>query len=201
MSTIPSEFNDHRASVLGYLTRQLGRQPIIAQRNDSEDRWSIGLAKFLHTLMTGLATQATIGLSEFDLRFANGKPFPGGIELLALTNTTTMHFEKALAALSFHAIKTGRVCAPGEVFRDVLSAAIPGVTVPHLFATDPFAWQDGPSAIESFEAGSRKVYWVMVVPISDGELALLRDGGEEALTDRLEEHRVDVADLWRSSVA
>ncbi len=190
---------EYRQSVMEYLVQQLGKQPSIVERVNQAESWSVGIAKFTHTPSVGLATHATIGLGEQSLSFADKRPFPGGIELVALTAATTLDFEKCLAALCFNAAETGRVCAPGEAFAEVLGQAIPGVTVPHIFATDPYIWQSAEHELNPFTHNDRTIYWVMVVPISDGELELLRNHGERALMDCLEQANADVTNLWRRS--
>lgn len=190
---------NYRRDILQYLVERLGKSPMLTELLNRRETWSVGIAKFMHSPSNGLATHATIGLGERGLHFRDGQPFPGGIELLAVTNATTHNFEHCLAAMCFRAIETGRVCAPGDAYMDVVGQAVPGVTVPHLLVTDPFIWQQGEHTLDTCDCGGRRVHWVMVVPISDGELQLLRDQGEGALTTWMENYNVDVADLWRRS--
>jgi hypothetical protein len=70
-------------------------------------------------------------------------------------------------------------------------------TVPHLYFTAPFLWED---ALTTQCYDSKKVSWLLVMPISDGELQYLRQHGDALLEELLEQRQIDICDLNRSSV-
>ncbi|MCC6678664.1 MAG: suppressor of fused domain protein [Phycisphaerales bacterium] len=190
---------DYRSELLEYVSASLGKPPTIVERANAAETWSIGIAKFAHSPSAGLATHATIGLGEQEFRTRNASTFPAKIELIGITELTTVGFDRVLAAIAFDMVRTGQVRAPGQASMDVVGEAIPGVTVPHAFGTDPYLWQGDDHNLEEFRYQGNELLWLMIVPISDGELELLRRHGEEALVERLERANVNVADLWRPS--
>ncbi|MGH7132142.1 MAG: suppressor of fused domain protein [Phycisphaerales bacterium] len=193
------ELSSWRSDVLAILRRVLKTDPILVERLNATETTSLGLARFPNSPRIGWATIATIGLSEHQLRTADNANFPGRIELLALSTMSTSGLELGLAAIAFYCIKHGKSPMPGDVYSDVLARAVPGTTTPHCFLTDPYAWQDLSPPLEAAAVGGHQVYWLMAVPITDGELALHREHGEQALSELLEARGVDVTNLWRPS--
>ena len=67
----------------------------------------------------------------------------------------------------------------------------------HLFFTSPSLWQDN---LETLDLETKKVAWLMAVPISEAERQYKEANGADALEDLFEEHQVDILDLTRKSV-
>ena len=73
---------------------------------------------------------------------------------------------------------------------------LPSTTVPHLYFSAPFLWE---SSLKTLDCGTKKVSWLLAVPISDAEYEYLIEHGDSALEDLLEKQRIDIFDLTRSS--
>ena len=70
-------------------------------------------------------------------------------------------------------------------------------TVPHLYFSAPFLWED---SLKTLECGTKNVSWLMVIPISDSELKFLTLNVDDALESLFEKKQIDIFDLNRPSV-
>jgi antitoxin YqcF len=103
-----------------------------------------------------------------------------------------------LAAAAFSTMRTGKVCHPSSVMPGYVREYFRSTTVPHLYFTAPFLWE---ASLRTLDCGTKKVAWLLAIPISDGELGYLERHGDEELEVLFEKKQIDVYDLNRSSVA
>jgi antitoxin YqcF len=127
----------------------------------------------------------------------NGEECPTRLELAGACASSDQFFANVLAASAFCIIQTQRLYSPGSVMPSYVREYYPSTTVPHLYLTAPFLWED---ALKTLDCGTKKVSWLLVVPISDAENAFLDENGDAALEDFLQEQQIDVFDLSRQSV-
>lgn len=138
----------------------------------------------------------TIGLSDHPL-LLDGKEFPLRVEVAGAAFQEFDFFPNLLSTIAFHTVRSGWFCSPGAVLQGAITMYNPSLSVKHLLFTSPSLWEDN---LETVELETKKVTWLMAVPISEEERAYLIQHGSEALEELLEENEVDVYDLRRKSV-
>ncbi len=67
----------------------------------------------------------------------------------------------------------------------------------HIMFVPPYIWEDA-LKVRSFK--TKKVAWLMALPISETEFKFAEANGSEALDDLLVENRIDIYDLERPAV-
>jgi hypothetical protein len=144
----------------------------------------------------GVTSYSTIGLSDWPM-FKEGKEFPARLEIAGACATANGSFGNILASTAFCVMRTGCLCHPGSVMLDYVREYYERTTVPHLYFTAPFLWED---ALKTLDCGSKKASWLLIVPISNAECDYLRDRGDDALENLFEKHQIDIFDLRRPSV-
>src|SRR5262249_12982071 len=87
-------------------------------------------------------------------------------------------------------------CAPGVIFPDMLSLYGLSKTMEHFYFMPPFLWPD----LETKVFGTKKVAWLLAVPISDAEAQVAGNKGAAALEDLFDAEQIDIFDLQRPSV-
>jgi hypothetical protein len=98
-----------------------------------------------------------------------------------------------LASAAFHIMRTDYVYHPGTVIPDY---GLPP-KLPHLYLTAPFLWEN---ELKTLDCGTKKVSWLLAMPISEPECRYLRELGDEAFERLLEGRHADVFDPDRPSV-
>jgi len=78
----------------------------------------------------------------------------------------------------------------GPGLRTSSEAASPNLTA-------PFLWEN---ELKTLDCGTKKVTWLLAIPISELECRYLREHSDEAFERLLEEHDADVFDPERPSV-
>ena len=68
---------------------------------------------------------------------------------------------------------------------------------PHLYLTAPFLWE---SKLITLDCGTKRVSWLLAMPISESEYSYLRDHGDHALERLLENQHTDFSNPDRPSV-
>lgn len=178
------------------LATAFGVKPSVAKYWDDAHEISVDLLKCANPVEVEVVNYGTIGLSDQPL-LQNGKEFPARIELVGAAYSQFEDFPNMLASAAFYILRTGWFCSPGAVLLNAVESYRPGGSMQHLFFTSPTLWQDNLTTL-SFE--TKKVAWLMAVPISEAEKAYKDQHGADALEDLFEEHQIDVLNLDRESV-
>lgn len=144
---------------------------------------------------TGISSFGSIGLSDHPMRYSDGSAFPHRLELLSFSRADPIVFAEFLAAICFGIIRDGKVAGTGDVFPNYVREFFPTSTVPHAFLAAPFAWE----GLTPLHLPTKRVFWAMVVPISESENRIRDQQGPEELETLLERHGPDVSDLMRPS--
>jgi antitoxin YqcF len=124
--------------------------------------------------------------------------FPTRLELAGVYATADQFFTSILASAAFCIIRTQGLYSPGSVMPGYVREYYPSTTVPHLYFTAPFLWED---ALNTLNLAIKRVDWLLVMPISDAENDYLKMHGEEGLEDLFKKCQIDIFDLTRPSVA
>jgi hypothetical protein len=144
----------------------------------------------------GVTSYSTIGLSDYPM-FKDGDEFPTRLEIAGACATDKELFFSILGSAAFCIMRTGKLCYPGAVFPNYVRLYYPSAPVPHLYFTAPFLWEDD---LVTLDCGTKKVSWLLAIPISDAEYGFLKEHGDDALEDLFEVRQIDIFNLSRSSV-
>lgn len=144
-----------------------------------------------------VTSYSTLGLSDHAMVNAQGE-FPTRLEIAASMESAAIGFHQVLGSAAFRVMRTHEVIRPGRVFLDYVAEYFPGTDLPHLYFTAPFFWGD---ALSGGMFGSKRVSWLLAVPVSEAEVQYVRDHGDDALEQLLEARDADVTSLSRPSVA
>jgi hypothetical protein len=180
----------HAAAAFG------GRPRVDEYRDDSGQR-AIAILHCDDRPVAGTTSYSTIRLSDHPM-IEGGAEFPVRLELAGLCVTSATHFPNVLASAAFSILQSDAVYRPGSVLAHRISQYEPGASLPHLYLTAPFLWERD---LKTLDCGTKKVTWLMAVPISDAEWSYLREHGDTAFEQLLEQHHADFSNPDRASVA
>jgi hypothetical protein len=138
-----------------------------------------------------LVSYSTVGLFEVELGTR--------VELCGAMPADLEQWSNVLVSAAFSLMRSKRGVVPGSVLEGYVAEYYRDTSLPHLYLTVPFLWNDGDFTQLALENGL-EVNWLQGVPISDAELSILRLHGEDKFEDLLEQSEIDVFDLYRLSL-
>ena len=141
----------------------------------------------------GIATYATLGLSEDELDLKNGRAMRQELLLSAHASLPSNEIASFLAYCAELIRKRGRAALRGEVI-DFLHPLVDGATVSAVYATNPTPFDEG--LAEFFNVDS-PVIFALLVPITAKEVSLIGNHGWNWFEDSLEAQDPDIWDLKR----
>ncbi len=139
---------------------------------------------------------ATVALSDFSI----GKKVDGiklGVEIVGACDKKFDQFPNILSTCAFNIIVEHFSCFPGAIYPDVIEMYMPDSSMKHILFVPPFGWEQ---EFQTLSFPTKKVAWLLAVPISDVEYQFARKNGVDALETLLEEKQIDIYDLERNSV-
>ncbi len=169
-----------------------GGSPKVVEYLDQNETTAIGVLSCPDRPTPGLTSYCTVGLSDHPVPRDIQPPL--GSEIVAVSNLEK--FAAIVATAAFCVINGGWMVEPGRIFPGVVTAHVSDTTVPNLMFVDPYLW-DG---FHTRTLSDKTVAWLMGVPVSDAELAYLRENGSDALEQLFERTDPDFVDLRRASV-
>jgi hypothetical protein len=181
----------HTASAFG------GKPEVRAYHHDHV-KLSVDILSCVDRPSEGLTSFATLGLSDHPMADREGKEFPVRIELVGACASGAKLFPNIIASAAFHVMRNRQFFGPGVALPGYVAEYYKDTTVPHLYLSAPFLWEE---TLRTLELPTKKVTWLLIVPISDDEARYLATSGDEAFEDLLQRHDVDIFDLARPSVA
>jgi hypothetical protein len=175
---VREQFGRERTSVFGY--------------GDDTGAYDVSLVSGRDCPQAGVTSYGTVGLFRYPVKAAARDV---NIELLGACDSAVEAFANVVTSCAFERMKNGTNLVYGSAIENVVQQYGISRTLPHATFVAPFLW-DG-FAARSFDDFT--VRWLMVLPISDGELAFLRANGIDALESRVEQMQIDVFDIDRVS--
>ncbi|MCQ0032529.1 suppressor of fused domain protein [Burkholderia glumae] len=142
-----------------------------------------------------VVSYSTAGLCEFALDTGG---FDTRIELCGAMPDDVAHWPDILAAAAFELAAAASPVRPGVVVREVVARCYPKTTVPHLYLSIPFIWNDG--AFPECRLDGMRINWLQCFPVSDEEARLASELGADRFESRLDEAGIDTYDLRRKSL-
>jgi antitoxin YqcF len=154
------------------------------------------IVRRLDSPVKGVTSYSTFGLYEHPMIGPAGE-FPVRIELVGACENDVESFPKILASAATCIRETPGVFYPGAIILNRIREFEPLASTQHFLLTTPFLWRE---RLGSLDLGTRKVSWLLAVPISESEYQYRRRQGEGSLEKLFEEIRLDIFTLTRSPV-
>lgn len=170
-----------------------GGKPTVRAYWDANNKSSVDV---LSTSGNGFTSWATVNLSDTPL-LMDGQEYPARVELVGATSSA-VDYGLVLSTAAFCVINSGWFCFPGGVFPDIVRAHDLSRTMRHVYFTVPTLWGDKPATLRLED---RVVAWLLVVPISESELEVIRARGSDEFEELLESSGADIIDIDRAPVA
>lgn len=181
--------------VAKFLASAFGGRPKVLGFKDENDAAEIDILICQDSPCHGVSSYATVGLYLRPITKGE-REFPARIEVLGACDSSVERFGNVMSTIAFCIINDGWLCAPGEIFRDVIDVYNMSSTMRHVFFVSPFLWGD----IRLLEISGISVAWLLAVPISDKERCFAEEMGSDALEDLFVDRQIDIFDINRPSV-
>ena len=175
-----------------------GGTPSVRAYHHDTERLTVDILRCDNRPCSGVTSYSTIGLSDSPMYTGAHSEYPTRLELAGACATASDQFANILASAAFCIMRTQKLYSTGSVMPEYVREYYPSTTVPHLYFTAPFLWEE---TLRTIVCEMKRVSWLLIVPISDAEQGYLQEHGDNALEDLFEEHQIDVFDLSRPSVA
>ena len=144
----------------------------------------------------GVTSYSTIGLSDNPTRSVGGH-LPTRMEIAGACVTAVDYFANVLASAAFHVVRTGEPYHLAAVMLNYVSQYDESMHLPHLYFTAPFPWT---MLLETVECPTKKVSWLMAVPISESEYRYVKQNGHHALDELMRISQTDIFAISRPSL-
>jgi antitoxin YqcF len=183
-------------AIAKHVLKAFGGTPKVQAYHHDTISMSVDILRCADRPWSGVTSYSTIGLSDFPM-LKHASEFPVRLEIAGASASSNELFPNVLASVAFSIMRTRGLYAPGTSVLDFVREYYPSTTVPHLYFTAPYLWND---SLNSLDCGTKKVSWLLLVPISDTELSFLKQHGDDALEDLFEKNDIDIFDLHRTPV-
>ncbi|HZN67397.1 MAG TPA: suppressor of fused domain protein [Tepidisphaeraceae bacterium] len=135
-------------------------------------------------------------MMEYDQGRQPGPPLR--TEILLDARKRACDVANVAATIAFFIMKDGWEVAPGVTFARIVEMYAPDLRVKHILFVAPFQWDRGMTRVE---LGDRTIYPLLAVPITEGELGLVKAHGSLELERGWERSSTDVLDWSRNGLA
>jgi hypothetical protein len=173
-----------------------GGDPQVAEYFHDTDPLTVNILWCDDRPVGDLISYSTIGLSDCAMKDEDGADFPLRVELAGLCQKGESNFANVLASAAFCIMRTLRLIAPGSVMPNYVKEYFTSTTVPHLYFTAPYIWDN---ELATLDLSSKRVAWLLVMPISDRERRFIEENGDDKFESLLEKQQIVITDLYRSS--
>lgn len=190
-----SASSDNR-TIAHTMATAFGVKPIVQKYWDDSHELNVDVLTCPNPVDANRMNYGTIGLSDYPL-LLDGEEFPLRVEVVGAAFEEFGFFPNMLSTIAFHTVRDGWFCSSGAVLQGAITMYDDSLIMKHLLLTPPFLWEDN---LETVGLETKRVTWLMAVPISEEERAYYAQYGSEALEELLERNEVDVCDLRRKSV-
>jgi hypothetical protein len=179
---------------IGRFTRTaFGGTSAVHRYADDDGVHELFLVSAIDSPEAGVTSFGTVGLSAFPIRYGDQDV---NVEVLGACASSVEPFSNVISSCAIERMKDGTSIHYGSWIESILDPYAISPTLRHVTFVAPFLWEGfTPHAFDGVE-----IHWLLAVPISDGELNLLRDHGIDALETAFEQHQIDLFDISRASV-
>lgn len=173
-----------------------GGEPVVWSYTDENDRSKIDILSCKDRPYDFVTSYSTIGLSDYSIGL-QVEQIPLGIEIVGACGSEFEQFPNIISTCALNIINSHFKCFPGAIFKSVVEMYFPSFTTKHILFVPPFGWD---KEFQTLEFSTKKVAWLLAVPISDPEYSYAVKNGSEELEALFEEKQIDIYDLNRVSV-
>jgi hypothetical protein len=173
-----------------------GGKPVVTEYYSDDRQFALDILECSDCPHPGTTSYSTLGLSDHPMR-QDGKEFPVRVELVAACDSNVEWFPNVISTAAFYIMRSGWLCSPGKVLQNALHMYDPSHALRHLYFTAPSLWQ---GQLETVQLETKKVAWLLAVPIAEPEYEFLQKYGDERFEDLLEGCEVDIFNIKRSSL-
>jgi hypothetical protein len=196
MSGKDAPISPENKMIARYVAAAFGGTPRVADYADRSEQLTVGILHCRDRPREGVTAYSTIRLSDHPMRWGAGE-FLTRLELAGVCVNNVEYFPNVLASAAFSIMRSDAVYHPGTVMPNYAHQSDGSSTLPHLYLTAPFLWENG---LTTLDCGTKKVSWLLAMPISESEYSYLKEHGDQALERLLEKQDVDVSNPERPSV-
>lgn len=177
----------------------VGIDPQVYAYHDDDKKDTLHILNCKDPLDVNNYIYCTIGLSDFpnNIEMSDGSEKNIPVELLLSGNNSSNKWANILSTVGFHITKNQWNCQPGAVFKNMVSIYHQNTALKHLLFVEPFMWQE---KLDSMKLSGKKIYFLLLVPISDAECNYREKYGFDALEQLFVKHEIDITNLNRASV-
>lgn len=162
----------------------------------ADDKCGVDLLRCVDSPVPGLSSYATLGVHQFPNAFAeDGREIR--VEFVGFCYSSNQWFPALLSSCAFGVMQGKALAFPNAVYHNIIPLYDDSLEVKHLMLIRPFGWK---RKLGTLEFDQQLVTWLMVNPITDGELAYLEEHGPEKLLEAFTKENVQVHDLNRKSI-
>lgn len=193
---VPSQDNIQLAHAVA---AAIGIDPQVYAYYDDNRENSLHILNCIDPLDAKNKIYCTIGLSDYpnEIEMNNGSLKNVPIELIMAGNNSGSKWANILSSAGFFVTKNKWTCQPGSVFKNVIDLYHENTHLKHLLFVEPLMWQE---KLEQMKLATKKVYFLLLIPISDTECKYREKHGFEALEKLFMEKEINITDLHRPSI-
>jgi hypothetical protein len=184
----PGPVTPENKQIARHVASVFGGTPRVDEYANDSDTLFVGILWSCDRPGAGVTSYSTIKLSDHPM-VQDGEEFPVRIELVGVCDNSVTTFPNLLASAAFDIMHSEGVYRPGTVIPDLVRQSGVSSTLPHLYLNDPFLWED---KLHTIDVGTKRVTWLLAMPISEAEYAYLQEHGDRAFEHLLAEQQVDV---------
>ena len=184
---------DKNKIIANELLKVVGGKPKVTRYWDSTNKKSIDVFFAKDQPFNGIITCASIGLSDHNIGLKSSDK-KLRVELIGACNDNHPDFPNLLSTAAFEIIDKGS-CNYGTILPRVIELYYPDAIMKHIYLMSPFLWDK----LASIELSDLKVAWLLMVPISDGEMKYAMQNGVDELETLFEKEDINIFDLSRKS--
>jgi len=195
MNTKPISISKENKRIAKYIANAFGGSPHVTEHGHDTENITVGVLWSKNTPEMGVTSYSTVRLSDYFMKYGEGE-FNTRLEIAGCCYSGYENFSSIIASAAFCIMRTHNLCFPGFVMPNYVKEYEPDSPVPHLYFTSPFIWEN---ELKTLDVGTKKVSWLLAIPISDAEYDFLERYGYESFENMLEEKEVDIFELYRTS--
>jgi antitoxin YqcF len=196
MSGNDAPISPENRTIARYVATAFGGIPRVDEYADRSESLTVDILSCRDRPREGVTAYSTIKLSDHPMKWGPGE-FPTRPKSAGVCANTAEFFPNTLASATFRIMRSDAVYHPGTVMPDCVRQHCRSSKLPHLYLTAPFLWEH---ELQMLDCGTKKVSWLLAMPISETEYSYLQKQGEKALEHLLEKKHSDVSNPERLSV-
>ncbi len=142
----------------------------------------------------GIDSFATVGLSDRSIGMIMGG-IPLGVEIVGACKQTFAKFPDILADCAMTVLNTQVKFHPGAVFKNSIMAHYRDLDMKHILFVPPYGWEQD---FLTLDLPTKKVAWLMALPISDAELKFFNET-ESGELESLLKRKTSICMIWNAN--